>query len=292
MAGGRSVAAHRAVRAHRIVADHESFLRHRHFRWLKLAVALAIVAIVGFIVASVPPGPYGGTWYGYTLGTIGAGLIVWLALLGVRKRAMTRGRWSLKAWTSAHVYLGLALIIVATLHTGFHFGWNVHTLAYTLMMLVIASGAFGMVVYATLPAALSDNREAMTQSQMIDGIGAVDRQLQDATQPLSPHFARAVAAAMAQDVFKTGLLARLTASRRGDATEAALAMFHAAPDVGGGAMARVEKLLIRRKAQLDRMRRQMRLRAMLEIWLYVHIPATFALLAALTAHIIAVFYYW
>jgi hypothetical protein len=36
----------------------------------------------------------------------------------------------------------------------------------------------------------------------------------------------------------------------------------------------------------------MRIKALLEVWLYVHVPATFALLAALTAHIISVFYYW
>ena len=49
------------------------------------------------------PRPNGGTALGYTLGTIGALLILWLTMLGLRKRAMTRGRWSLKAWTSAHV---------------------------------------------------------------------------------------------------------------------------------------------------------------------------------------------
>jgi hypothetical protein len=61
---------------------------------------------------------------------------------------------------------------------------------------------------------------------------------------------------------------------------------------GDEAADRVEKLLIRRKAQLDRLRRQMRLRALLEVWLFVHVPLTVALLAALTAHIVSVFYYW
>ncbi len=52
------------------------------------------------------------------------------------------------------------------------------------------------------------------------------------------------------------------------------------------------KLLRRRKAQLDQIRRQMKLRALLDVWLYIHVPVTIALLAALTAHIVSVFYYW
>ena len=68
-----------AVQGRRVATDHESFLRHRHFRWLKLGGILALLALIGFLVARVPPVPYGGTWYGYTLGTIGAGLIVWLS---------------------------------------------------------------------------------------------------------------------------------------------------------------------------------------------------------------------
>src|SRR5439155_20890651 len=129
-------------------ATHEGFLRYRSFRWLKIALLLSLAAILGYALIDVEPHPNGGSAYGYTLGTIATLLILWLTLLGVRKRAMTPGTWSLKAWTSAHVYLGLSLIAIATLHTGFQFGWNVHTLAYVLMMLVIASGIYGIIAYS------------------------------------------------------------------------------------------------------------------------------------------------
>jgi hypothetical protein len=274
--------------------DHEGFLRHRQFRWLKVALALSLVSLVGYCSADVEPRPNGGSWYGYTLGTIGAGLIVWLALLGVRKRAITPGAWSLKAWTSAHVYLGLALIVVATLHAGFQFGWNVHTLAYALMMLVILSGIYGITVYATLPAALSNNREEMTQGQMLDAIRAIDRQLHEAAQPLPQARADLVRMALDQDLFGQNLWARLSGRYPHCATEQALDGFNHASSAGAAdpAIARIEALLNRRKALLLRMRRHMRLKGLLEIWLYFHVPATFALIAALTAHIVSVFYYW
>ena len=123
---------------------HESFLVYRGFRFLKAASALAGLSLLAYI-AYDPMGPHnGGTWLGYTLGTIGAGLIVWLLLLGVRKRQYDKGAVKLQAWVSAHVYLGLSLLVVGTLHTGFQFGWNVHTLAYALRVIVILSGAFGI----------------------------------------------------------------------------------------------------------------------------------------------------
>lgn len=278
--------------AGRVVATaHEGFLRHAGFRWLKISATLCLVCIFGYLLADVQPRPNGGSWYGYTLGTIGALLIVWLSLLGIRKRKMTSGQWSLKAWTSAHVYLGLALIVIATLHTGFQLGWNVHTLAYVLMMLVIASGVFGIAVYASLPQALSNNREEMTQGQMIDGIRALDRQLHDAAQPLSRVNADLVMAALAESPLDAGLWRRLSGKYPDCATRAAAERLdaHGAEDP---VVDRVEKLLIRRQTQLERLRRHLRLRALLEIWLYVHVPATIALLAALTAHIISVFYYW
>lgn len=275
-------------------SDHEGFLAHKGMRWLKVALLVSLVAIVAYALVDVEPRHNGGSWYGYTLGTIGALLIVWLALLGIRKRRMSAGKWSLKAWTSAHVYLGLALVVIATLHTGFQFGWNVHTLAYTLMMVVIVSGLWGISVYASLPAKLADNRRQMTKKQMLEALDAIDRQLESAAQPLDRAQADLVIAALAQDTFAGGISARLSGRYPRCRTHRALEeLGDASGDPGGDpAQGKVLSLLRKRMAQLDQIRRQLRLRAMLEVWLYIHVPVTIALLGALTAHIVSVFYYW
>lgn len=275
---------------------HVGFLRYANYRWLKISLLLCAIAIAAYASIDVRPRPNGGSWYGYTLGTIGVFLILWLTLLGLRKRAMTRGRWSLKAWTSAHVYLGLGLIVIATLHTGFQFGWNVHTLAYALMMLVIVSGIWGVSAYAALPAKLSANRQEMTEGQMLEGIRKIDRELHDAAPPLEGMPAELVRASLQQDPFGHGLWVRFSGHDPNCATERAYRTVRGlAVDLPGGAAAvlvRVDELLDRKKAALGQLRRHLRIKALLEIWLYIHVPATFALIAALTAHVVSVFFYW
>ena len=285
-----------AERTRLSAGSHEGFLRHRSWRWLKIAVFLSLISVTVYLMTDVQPRHNGGSWLGYTLGTICALLILWLTMLGLRKRAMTSGRWSLKAWTSAHVYLGLSLVVIATLHTGFQFGLNVHTLAYVLMMLVIVSGIYGIVVYATLPDELSDTRSEMTRPQMLEAVQQMDRQLQVVAQPLGTADTDVVQRSLREDPFRGGVVRRMTGQYRDCGNAAALAAMRArrssaSPDEMK-VIEQVIDLLERKDSALVRLRRHLRIRALLEVWLYIHVPLTFALIAALTAHIVSVFFYW
>ncbi|WP_243450892.1 hypothetical protein [Sphingosinicella sp. CPCC 101087] len=275
---------------------HESFLRYRRFYWLKVALGIFLLTWLVYLVVDVQPRHNGGSWLGYTLGTLGAALIVWLAMLGIRKRAITRGRWSLKAWTSAHVYLGLALIAIGSFHTGFQFGWNVHTAAYVLMMLVILSGIYGVSVYSVLPQGLSDARSEMTGPQMIDAVNSLDKQIQAAAQPLSDADSEVVLGSLGEDPFGGGVWRRLTGSYPRCGNRRALQVMRGRlTEVSGRQAEAIEQvvgLLERKAAALQRVRGYVQRRAMLEIWLFVHIPLTFVLIVALLAHIISVFFYW
>jgi hypothetical protein len=275
---------------------HESFLRLGGYRWLWVALLLCMACGAAYLTIPTPPRPRGGSALGYALGVAGALLIIWLTLFGLRKRVITSGPYSLKAWLSAHVYLGVALLVIATLHAGFHFGLNVHTLAYGLMVVVIVSGLFGATAYAVLPQALSANRQETTQQAWLAALRTCDGQLRDAAQPLGREAAEAVRRSVETTDIGGGVWSRLTgqyphcATRRAAAGLAALKRGRAA--AADPALDWTVALLADKQAILDRARRHIRIRALLEIWLFVHVPMTFALLAALTAHIVSVFFYW
>lgn len=277
---------------------HEGFLRHANGRWCKVAILVSGLAVAIYALTDATPRPNGGTLAGYLLGSVAALLVLWLTLLGLRKRIITRGPYSLKAWTSAHVWLGLSLIVIATLHTGFQIGWNVHGLAYALMMLVILSGLYGVYAYANLPAQLGANRHEATQPQMLEAIRALDRQLDTVAQPLGHEDAATVRLSLEQCRVGGSLRQRLTGRQPGCGNRRARDAIAARVDVQrrqgtpDPALTQLLFLLERKDAALEQVRRHIAIKTRLELWLYIHVPATFALLAALTAHILSVFLYW
>jgi hypothetical protein len=274
---------------------HDGFLTYGKMKFLKLAVVLCVVTIVAYIFYEPIDEHNGGTWLGYTLGTIGALLIFWLTWLGIRKRRYG-ANFSLSAWVSAHVYLGLSLIVIATLHTGFQFGWNVHTLAYALMMIVIISGGFGIYAYSRYPKIMSENRRGSSLNDILAQIGDIDRECRQIAAPLPDN----VSALVVQSCEQTqlgGSITRILSGKdnRCGATAAFEQLRPLVAEVDQQYSQATRKLLIligKKCGLLTTVRRDIQLKALMDIWLRVHIPMTVALLIALLIHIFSVFYYW
>jgi hypothetical protein len=307
------------------LAGHRSFLAHRDFLYLKLAVALCAVSILAYALYDPVHGHSGNTWLGYTLGTIGALLIGWLAWFGVRKRQLTHGYGTAQAWASAHVYLGLSLLVVATLHTGFQLGWNVHTLAYALMLLVIGTGIYGVLVYAVLPGQITLNRRKLDPKAMQAEIKRLDESAVRLAQKIDPQTQQLVAdsvgrvqiggtwwqqlsgryelpaeaGALAGMLRKKamGLVAAEAAGAEGEDDGRTLfkvadRMFDAGRNAKSEELQKLLNIIAQRKALVERLNRDITLRARMYIWLYVHVPLSVGLLVALAVHVLSVFLYW
>ena len=86
----------------------------------------------------------------------------------------------LEDWLSAHVYLGIALAVISTLHAGFQFGANIHTVLYVLMMLTILSGIVGVYFYIRYPKLLTENRRGLSTKLMLGQLADLDRDIRQA----------------------------------------------------------------------------------------------------------------
>lgn len=305
---------------------HLGFLRHADFRWAKFALALCVAGIVAYVWHDAPDGPNGGTWLGYTLGGISALLIVWLLWLGVRKRRYRSGSATVKGWTSAHVYLGLSLLVIASLHCGFQFGLNIHTLSYVLMVLVVCSGLWGLIAYDRLPSQITLLRDGATREAWIEEVFDLNDQAVRLADQLGPDVHRKIVASADKLRLGGGLLdqlrgprpvrelqsmsellkERLELLRAGnprsegiDSSKQNTVMFMAGQlekqGKGEKEIVYVQQLLdllTRRNDLVARINRDIGLHARLQLWLLVHVPLSLALLAALIAHIVSVFFYW
>ena len=276
---------------------HQSILVFRNFRYLKWSLAIVLLALALYIFHEPAFGEAnGGTLLGYILGGFGAFLILWLMWFGVRKRQYGGKGASVEDWLSAHIYLGLALIVIATLHTGFQFGWNVHTLAYVLMMVVILSGVVGLFMYLNVPELMTNNRRGMTLSQIMREIADLDAECREAALGLGDEINRIILAAAQETRIGGGLIRQLSGDDPDCPTQVVIRdvkhLADNAPPEQSEGFRSLLALLARKEDLLARARRDVRYQGMLDIWLYLHVPLSFALLGTLIAHVVAVFFYW
>ena len=300
---------------------HDSILTYARSRYLWVALALCVISIALYVWHDPGIAPNGGTWLGYTLGTIAALLIVWLMMFGIRKRSYSTTLGSTRGWLSAHVYLGTALILVTLLHCGFQFHWNLHTFALVLMLVVIFSGFFGVYAYLRYPALMTRNRENATRDAMLEEIGEIDQNALALADGIAPEIHAVVLRSIENTRLGGGVWTQLRAR---DGSDIAIARIRAAivqrntqlgvapaplqagqtiiamvdflagnaDDKQTEALRKLIDMLSRKRSLATRVARDIQYQAVMEIWLYIHVPLSVALLAALIGHIVSVFFYW
>ena len=275
---------------------HEPFLRYRHYRWLKLSVLMVLIAI-GAYVATPATDRSGGTRVGYALGGVSAALMLWLAWFGIRKRSYRARGAPLRGWLSAHVYLGTALLVLVPLHAAFRFGWNVHGLAAALTVLTIFSGLIGVVAYASIPEQMTQNRPGEKLVALFEQVGMLDGACKELAAGLPTPVARAVNDSVEETRIGGGTLRQLAGGDPSGPTRRALVVVQGAQKaetvdrLSGDTLQKLRANLTRKQTVLGRISRDLRLKALLDVWLVVHVPLGLAALALVAVHVVAVFYY-
>lgn len=294
---------------------YRNILRFRNGRYAWYASGLLTASLILYVTQDASKPPSGSTWQGYVLGTIAALLIAWLILLGVRKRRYG-GSGDLQTWVSAHVYLGVALLGIAMLHSAGQLGWNIHGATFILMVVVIVSGILGMSLYLLLPPQMTRNREAHSRDELFEELGRLNRSCMAQSAQCAPATELAVQSSITGTTIGGGLLAQLLARDRstflGSADVHDLGTARPVPNRGqnkilayvaqraprvkgdseADALSALVSLLARRQQLLRRIRKDIQLQGWLEVWLYIHVPVSIALLVALIIHVIVVFLYW
>jgi hypothetical protein len=237
---------------------------------------------------------------------------------GIRKRQYLRNVGTLRGWLSAHIFLGTTLILLVLLHAGFQIGWNIHTFTYVLMLIVIFSGFFGLFAYLRYPSMMTRNRESATRDAMLEEVAEIDQNALALADGIDPKIHAVVLRSIENTKLGGGVWTQLRAH---DGSDLALESLHKAladrekktesktaemptmfamvdflaeraTDKQGEAMRKLIDLISRKKSLATKVARDIQFQAMMEIWLYFHVPVSFALLAALIAHIVSSFFYW
>lgn len=292
-----------------------TLLSHRRGAYGALAAALLLFSWLLFSSQDPSVSRSGSTWQGYTLGGISLGIVIWLTLLGLRKRSY-RAAGKVQGWVSAHVYLGIALVGIASFHSAGQLGWNVHSVAYGFMIIVVISGMAGTWMYLVIPRWATDNRKGRTRELMLEELGDLDSESSQTSSVCSPTIELAIQSSLQGTVLGGTWLDQLMARDRStfmgsennmemEATkilnnrdQVAILEFVARLAPGAeriqeaNALSELVSLIARRQELLRRIRKDIQLQSWLKAWLLIHIPVSIALLSALVVHVTVVFLYW
>ncbi|MDH5477296.1 MAG: hypothetical protein OEY50_03095 [Nitrospinota bacterium] len=253
-----------------------------------VAALLAIRYSMKIDESSYSPGDGMGLLYGI----LALALILFLSGYRIRKSLLRASVGSLHSWAQSHVYIGVILIVVVFLHSGFRTGGALSGLLLTLFLLVTASGAIGAILYKVVPLSLSKYGKHVMTMEVIGArfeklLAEADKQAENRSDKFMETYNKHIRPSLASHGVKWGYIffdeeEVIKACRE---KMEALQLETQSDEVYGmslvGAIYMEKERLSHKWAMLNSLR----------VWLYLHVPLTMALLVALSFHILGSFYY-
>ena len=286
-----------------------------HKPWMIVTLAaIALGALVYVPYALRTPVPGGGTGIGLMFGSVALGLMLFAALLSLRKRFPIWRIGRTKIWMRAHLWLGFLALPMVLFHSAFHARGVLTAVLMWLTIIVVVSGIAGAWMQHTLPTKIF--REVPFET-IYDQIPVIRKQLAaeaavravDVTQRLAPatgpgatvvdtlldiptmevettgfdkFFAEAVTPYLAQEGARKNEL-----GNREWAREQFDNFLREFPQPAWEPISAIEEIC-EEKRQLDQ---QARLHRLLHGWLLVHLPFSAALILLAVIHAIGALSY-
>lgn len=276
------------------------------WRWITAGLLLLLAASYAWYARGGAP-THGGTAWGIGYGLAASALVLLLVAFGWRKRAYRSKVGTLEGWLQAHVYLGVLVLLVVLLHTGFRFEDRVALAAFVAMGLVSLSGVVGAAFYTVYPRLLTEVQSNLSPAEVSERLNRLTASMARLASGRSRAFE-----GVYREVVTTSLprglagwkllLGRLPGGGGGRLEPGAGGL----PGKGGGEWTRLlarvppeEQAPLRQLLMLARQHRELHLRLayqeryknLLDAWLWIHVPLSLVLLVLIVAHVIAAFYF-
>jgi hypothetical protein len=272
-------------------------ITRKNTRWRRCSYLGVALFIGGYFIFRGSDPTHGGTPLGLLYGTLALALILVLMYFGVRKRSYKSSWGTVEGWLHAHIYLGLVTVAIVLLHTGFQFHNLVALAALALFFLVTLSGLWGTVLYTVIPPKMSSEKSNLVSLDLSEQINELGHSMSRLADGKSESFRQICSDLWAAE--RPGYLAGWRCLSRRYLEKRLAQDPSGAFDRYVGNVARDEQAELTQLLTLAHQRndlhdsfiRRQRYVNLMAVWLYFHVPLSFAMLVAVGAHVFVFFYY-
>jgi hypothetical protein len=128
----------------------------KHNPWIiitTLSVLVTAILYIGDVTGRIDS-PGGSTPLGLTFGIAAYALMLFCAMLGLKRRVPSWRFGRAQTWLRGHIWLGLLSVWLVALHAAFSAGGPLTTWLWIVLGIVTASGVVGVILQQSIPSAL------------------------------------------------------------------------------------------------------------------------------------------